>query len=148
MVERLRLAEALLDTDDLRARRASLVAFERAHNVGGYVVGDGAEDRRPATAAERLRLGAKGPDGLPTGLVRCAVCGGPTGDYLVHGTEVVRCRCACENDTRCARCGLLLADQALSSWRYHEDQGRAWYLAAYASFSHRCPDEPAGVAST
>jgi hypothetical protein len=142
VVERLRLAEPLPDTDELQARRARLTVFERAHNVGGFIVGDGAEDRRPARAAERLRLAGRGPDGLPAGVDRCATCGGTAGDYLIDGTEVVRCRCACENRNRCARCGLPLAEQALSSWRYHEDQGRAWYLAAYAAFSHRCPDEP------
>jgi hypothetical protein len=142
-VERLRLAVPLPETAELRVRRARLEAFARAQNMGGFIVGDGAEDRRPATAAQRLSLAGRRPDGLPSGLARCAVCGGTAGDYLIHGTEVVRCRCDCENRNRCARCGQPLADQALSSWRYFEVQGRAWYLAAYAAFSHRCPDEPA-----
>ena len=140
VTERLHLPEQLPDSDELAFRQARLRAFAGAQHASGYLVGDGAEERRPSRPEERRRLGGRGSDGLPLGLTRCSACQRCAGEYLTEGREIVRCRCACENLNRCARCGLPLAAHALSSWFYDESQGRAWYLAAYAAFSHRCPD--------
>ena len=144
VVERLRLAEDFPESEEIEARRSRLRKAARAQG-GGYVVGDGAEDRRTAAAADRLRLGGSGRYGLPAGLVRCRACGQAAGDYLIDGSEIVRCRCACENQNRCARCRLPLAAHALSSW-FYDEAGGPGYMAAYGGFSHRCPDGSRGEA--
>jgi hypothetical protein len=143
VVERLRLAESLIATDELVARRASCSLFAEGLVNGGYMVGDGVEAGELASPAELRRLTGRGGDGLPRGLRPCPDCGEPVGDYLRGGTEFVRCWCACENHNRCASCSQPLADHRLSGWFYDTEDGQAWYLAAYAAFNHRCPDEPA-----
>lgn len=143
VVERLRLAEAVPDSSELAARRLACGWFAADQLGSGFMVGDGAEGGRYATAEERERLARRGPDGLPAGLAWCPACGEARGDFLRASVLVVPCRCRCENDNRCARCDGLLADHRLSSWAYNPTDGQAWYLAAYAAFSHRCPDESA-----
>jgi hypothetical protein len=139
--ERLLLAEPLAQTDDLAHRRAWLHAFDRATRVDGYMVGDGTSRGESARLEDRLRLGERGPDGLPAGLRRCARCGQAAGDYLRGGIEIVRVYCACENHNRCARCRTPLAEHRLSAWYWDDDDDQAWHLAAYAAFAHRCPEE-------
>lgn len=142
VIERLRLAEPLPETEELAARRARLHDFARANRAPGYVVGDGTEHGRRATPEDRRRLGGRGPDGLPTGLRRCERCGQAAGEHLRDETEIVRVYCACDNHNRCARCRLPLAEHRLSAWFWDEEDSSAWHEAAYAAFSHRCPDEP------
>ena len=138
---RLRLPEPLPETDDLTARRASLEAFDRANRTGGYLVGDGTDRGGHARPEDRARLGGRQLDGLPTGLRRCPRCGQAAGDYLRGGVEIVHIHCACDNHNRCARCLRPLAGHRLSAWFWDDEDGVAWHLAAYAAFSHRCPDE-------
>jgi hypothetical protein len=139
VIDRLRLPELLPETDELMARRARLRAFDRATRTGGYLVGDGTDRGERARPEDRARLGGRGPDGLPTGLRRCLHCGQAVGDYLRGGVEIVRVYCACENHNRCASCLTPLAAHRLSAWFWDDADGRAWHLAAYAAFSHRCP---------
>lgn len=141
VIERLRLSEPVADSEELVARRAALRAFDRANRPGGYLVSDGSDHGERAGPEDRRRLGGRGPDGLPTGLRRCARCEQAAGDYLRGGLEIVRVYCACENHNRCARCLLPLADHRLSAWYWDEAAGHAWHLSAWAAFSHRCPDE-------
>ena len=139
VIERLRLSELLPETNELVARRAWLRAFDRATRTGGYLVGDGTDRGERARPEDRARLGGRGPDGLPTGLRRCPLCRQAAGDYLRGGVEIVRVYCACENHNRCAGCLTPLAAHRLSAWFWGDADGRAWHLAAYAAFSHRCP---------
>ena len=141
VIERLRLPEALPETTELTARRARLQAFDRAKRTGRYFVGDGTDRGELASGEDRARLSGRGPDGLPTGLRRCPRCRKAAGDYLRGGLELVRIYCACENHNRCARCLTPLAGRRLSAWFWDDEDGHAWHLAAYAAFSHRCPDE-------
>ena len=141
VIERLHLSEPVPETDELVARRAWLHAFANADRSGGYVVGDGTNFGERAQPEDRRRLGGRGPDGLPSGLRRCERCGKAAGDYLRGGDEIVHVYCACENHNRCARCLLPLAFRRLSAWFWDDEEEKAWHLAAYAAFSHRCPDE-------
>ncbi len=141
VVERLHLSESLPDTAELTDRRAWLQRFAQAHRTGGYMVGDGTAQGERASAEDQARLGGRGPYGLPTGLRRCSVCHKAAGDYLRGGLEIVRVCCVCENHNRCARCLTPLAGRRLSAWLWDDEDGHAWHLAAYAAFSHNCPDE-------
>lgn len=141
VTDRLLLREPLPQTAELLTRRDELEAFERAQNLSGYLIGDGTNHGPRATAGERARLGGRGPSGLPTGLRRCPSCQMAAGDYLRGGVEVIRIYCACENHNRCARCHTALAGHRLSAWFWDDADDQAWHLAAYAAFSHRCPDE-------
>ncbi|HLX34535.1 MAG TPA: hypothetical protein VKR30_04760 [Candidatus Limnocylindrales bacterium] len=139
---RLELPEAMPASDELAARLLRLDWFEHAHRSGGFLIGDGADRGPRASGDDRARLGGRGPEGLPSGLRRCPVCRAPAGEYLRAGIEVIRIHCVCDNHNRCVRCLQPLARRRLSAWFYDEADGQAWYLAAYAAFSHRCPDEP------
>ncbi len=141
VIGRLQLPESLPATDELVARGAWLVAFEKANRSSGYLVGDGTDRGEYLRPEYRARLVGRRTDGLPVGLQRCQVCGQAAGDYLRGGVERVRCYCACDNHNRCARCLTLLAAHRLSAWFWDDARDSAWHLAAYAAFSHRCPDE-------
>jgi len=141
VIERLHLAEPVPESEELAARRALLHAFEQARRPAGYVVGDGTERGRRARPEDRGRLAGRGPGGLPAGLHRCERCGHAAGAALRDEVEVVRVSCACDNHNRCARCLLPIAEHRLSAWHWDEEAGAARHLAAYAAFSHRCPDE-------
>jgi len=142
VVERLRLAEPIPETEELAARRAWLHAFERAVSAQSarYIIGDGTNGGERARPADRVRLAGRGPDGLPAGLHRCFRCGRAAGDYL-RGAEVIHIYCACDNHNRCARCRLPLAAHRLSAFFWDDEDGHPWHVAAYEGFSHRCPDE-------
>jgi hypothetical protein len=141
VTDRLRLAEEFPVTPELTTRHALLETFSEQHRGDGYLIGDGLEGRRPATPEEQARLGEIGPDGLPAGLRRCRTCRQAAGPCLTWMGDVVLCRCSCENDTRCARCGDPLSEYRLSSWHWKEADRQPWYRAAYAGLSHYCPDD-------
>ncbi len=146
VVEQLALVEPVPRSDEVAARRVALRAYADRSNPGGYVVGDGLENGRPATPADIDRLSRRQPDGVPAGLARCATCRWFKGDYLAVKGEgdgdltprVIRVHCRCENHNRCAGCGETLADWRLSAYHYDEASRSVPYLAAYAAFSHRC----------
>lgn len=146
IVDRLALAEPIPDSAELAARRERLEAFAESLKGAGYLVGDGLEGGRPATAADLSLLAGRDAFGIPAGLRRCATCGGFAGDFLATKGEgngdmrprVLRVHCKCENHNRCARCGEPLAESRLSAYEFNEADGKAWYLAAYAGLSHRC----------
>jgi hypothetical protein len=147
VVEKLVLAEPIPDAIELVARRDRLLAFAEAQHPSGYLVGDGLEGGRLATAREAERLDALDENGIPIGLNRCAACQGFHGDYLATRGEgngdiqprVVQVHCASENHNRCARCSEPLAKSRLSAYEFNKEDGKVWYLAAYAGLSHRCP---------
>ena len=149
--EGLVLADPISDTAEVRARRARLVAFRESLHPEGYLVGDGLEGGRPATAEDITRLSVSVPGSfgrpMPAGLRRCRTCRLLAGDFLaVHGEgngdrtpRVIPIHCRCDNHNRCARCGEPLARRRLSAYEYDEVEEKAMYLAAYAAFNHRCP---------
>lgn len=105
VIDRLRLAETLPATPELTARARRLRTLVKAVKPTGYVVGDGTDGGRRADAATIERLTSIGPDGLPTGLHRCATCAGAAGEVVRGGAfaslgEVVRVWCACDNHNR------------------------------------------------
>jgi len=146
VVERLALADPVPETAEVAARRRALRAYADEHTPGGYVVGDGLEGGRPATASDIQRLGRSGADGAPAGLARCPTCGEYAGEFLARSGEgngdptprVVAVHCRCQNHNLCARFGEPLADRRLSAYRYDEADGRVWYVAAYVGLGHRC----------
>lgn len=146
VIDRLRLAEALPATAELSHRRAHLAVFVETHQGKGYIVGDGLEGGRPAGPQDIERLAVAAPDAVPPGLRRCATCGRFAGDYLAVKAEgngdpsprVIEVLCRCSNHNHCAACDEPLASDRLSAYSYDEEERKAWYLAAYAAFSHRC----------
>ena len=147
VIDRLVIAGPLPDSPDLARRRAQLVAYAERHRGDGYLVGDGLEGGTPATPGDVARLSGTGPGGLPRGLVRCARCDRPRGEYLSldgldhdeRNPRVVEVRCQCDNHNRCAGCGGTLDDQRLSAWSWIEEEAEVLYVAAYCGLSHRCP---------
>jgi len=146
VVGALALPEPLPRAPELLARHAALQAFARRHPASGYLVGDGLEGGRPATAEDVKRLSGRDDDGVPRGLGRCAACGQFRGDFLALEGEgngdmtprVVSVHCRCENHNRCARCGEPLAGWRLSAYHFAETDRAVRYAAAYMAFAHRC----------
>lgn len=147
VVDRLSLPEPIPHTPELAARHARLLAFADARAPKqGYLVGDGLEGGRPATAEDRNRLSLRDASGIPGGLARCPDCLEFRGDYLALNGEgngdrrprVIEVHCACQNHNRCAACGEPLAESRLSAYSYGEATGSVWYLAAYAGLGHAC----------
>ena len=148
VIDRLRLPEPIPETPEIAARHARLVAYAEANAPKtGYLVGDGLEGGRPATAEDRKRLSRRYPSGPPAGLDRCPDCGEFRGDYLAVRGEgngdlhprVIVVHCACQNHNRCAACGKPLAESRLSAYSYDAAEDRVWYQPAFAALSHRCP---------
>src|SRR5262249_54037782 len=105
---KLRPCAALAPAAGEAARVARLDGYVAAQRRRGYLLGDLRNGVRRASAAEAARLEGGGPDGVPRGLARCGACGEWAGECLdpnplLRGL-VVRVRCSCENDTRCAGC--------------------------------------------
>lgn len=143
VVDGLRLVEAFPATPELEARARRLQTFVDAIKPKGYLVGDGTDGGRHADPATIERLSSIGSNGLPGGLDRCPTCGEVAGDYYREPNGVIRVWCACDNHNRCARCMEPLADHRLSAWFWDDAKREPWHVAAYAAFSHRCPDEAA-----
>jgi hypothetical protein len=146
VTDRLVLAESFPETAELAGRRARLAAFAETYRGKGYIVGDGLEGGRPAGPDDVERLSIRGADGVPAGLHRCSSCSRFAGDYLALKGEgnrdltprVIEVHCRCSNHNRCAGCGAPLAASRLSAYFWDEVEGKVWYRAAYAAFSHRC----------
>lgn len=133
--ERLPLAEAIPETEEIAARRTALLAYAKELTKNsGYLVGDGLEGGRPATAGDATRLTV------------CVACGLAAGEYLADrgqgngdpAPRIVQVHCACENHNRCAACGTHLAMRRLSSYGYDSAKRDVVYYAAYLAFGHRC----------
>lgn len=131
---------------ELAARQSRLDAFVERHRGSGYLVGDGLESGRPATADEIGRLSGRSEDGAPKGLELCQACGSFRGECLAPGGDgtddagprVVSVHCRCDNHNRCARCGATLADTRLSAYFYDQTARKVLYAAAYMALAHRC----------
>ena len=139
---RLRPCAALAPAAGEAARVARLDAYVAARRRGGYLLGDLRKGGRPASAAERARLDGAGPDGVPRGLARCAACGEWAGECLdpsplLRGL-VVRARCRCENDTRCAGCGRPLHERAVNANSFDPADGQVWHVPGFCGLRHRC----------
>ncbi len=140
----LRPCVALAPAAGEAARVARLDAYVAAQRRGGYLLGDLRKGGRPASAAEAARLDVAGPDGVPLGLARCGACGEWAGECLdpnpVWRGLVMRVRCRCQNDTRCARCGLPLHERQLNANHYDPADGQVWHVPGFCGLSHRCAD--------
>ena len=145
VIDQLVLAEEFPVTPELAGRLEALRAFNDRGRGTGYLVGDGLEGGRLATASDIARLTASGDAGLPPGLRTCTACGRAHGEYLASRGEgtgdrrprVIDVLCRCANHNRCAGCGEPLAADRLSAWAWEGASVR--YLAAYAGLGHRCP---------
>lgn len=154
---RLRLSEEPTDADELRRRTAALEAWVETHAPGGgFLVGDGLDAGRAASASDLAPLDGPDVDGVPRGLARCPVCGDHAGEMLdrreleerarpgepaARPKRVLRVHCRCDNWNRCVRCGERLAQRRLSARYWDEAAGSAWYVPAFSALGHTCPDE-------
>jgi hypothetical protein len=80
--------------------------------------------------------------GVPRGLARCGACGEWAGECLdpsplLRGL-VVRARCRCENDTRCAGCGRPLHERQVDANYYDPADGQVWHVPGFCGLDHRC----------
>jgi hypothetical protein len=123
---------------------ARLEAHVAAQRRGGYLLGDLRKGGRPAGAAEAARLTGTRADGVPLGLARCGAGGGWAGECLdpsplplLRGL-VVRARCRCENDTRCAGCGRPLFERRADASSYDPADGQVWHVPGFCGLDHRC----------
>jgi hypothetical protein len=57
-----------------RTRLRAFVEEQRSAGTTGYLLGDVTKEGRQATAEELQLFAGRTPDGIPTGLSRCAVC--------------------------------------------------------------------------
>lgn len=150
--DRLATPEPIPQTPEILERQERLLQFADARSPKyGYLVGDGLEGGRHATAKDVKRLSLRDVAGVPFGLVRCPICHRFRGEYLALNGEgngdpdrrVIEVHCACQNHNRCAACGEPLAESRLSAYSYDEAAERVFYLAAYAGLSHSCAPRPA-----
>jgi hypothetical protein len=139
---KLRPCAALAPAAGEAARVARLEAYVAAQRRGGYLLGDVRKGGRPAGAAEAARLEGRGPGGVPRGMVRCGACGEWAGQCLdpspVLRGLVVRARCRCENDTRCAGCGRPLFERQVDANYYELADGQVWHVPGFCGLDHRC----------
>ncbi len=143
VTDRLQPSEAFDRTPDLSARRARLERFTKARNPGGHLHGDLTKGGRPATPEERNRLAGNRSNGIPGGLERCPQCRDWRGQCLDPSPNfagmVMQVYCRCENDNRCARCELPLAERRLNANYYRESDGQIWHVPGFVGLSHCCP---------
>jgi hypothetical protein len=123
-----------------RARRLRLRDYIVQHGPDGAVFGDLSKGGRRATVDELDELAGEQDDGVPVGLERCDVCGDWRGECLDPDRKfsglIMRVRCQCENDTRCARCGHPFGDRAVNANYF--DGGTIWHVPGFTAFKHRC----------
>jgi hypothetical protein len=144
VVDRLVLADALPPGVELASRMKALATYADRWRGSGYLVGDGLEGGRLATAEDVHRLTAADDAALPPGLRPCRRCRQPFGEFLALKGEgngdrrprVVDVFCRCQNHNRCARCGGALGEHRLSAYSWHGSG--ICYVAAYSGLRHRC----------
>ncbi len=83
-------------------------------------------------------------NGVPVGLECCQGCGEWWGECLDPSHEfegmVMQVHCSCENDNRCARCGLQLNERRLNANYFNEGDRQIWHVPGFCGLSHQCPD--------
>ena len=95
---------------------------------------------RYPTPEEEERLAGTHADGVPRGLLPCHSCGewrGECFDTLCRQL-VVRVRCVCENDNRCASCGELLHSRKLNSNYFDPVDKKIWHTPGFSGLDHSC----------
>ena len=128
-------------TPEHEDRLANLGHFILERKRPGYLLGDTTKGGHLASDDELAGLAGSQGDGVPTGLVRCGVCGEHHGECLdpdpAFAGMVMRVWCRCDNDNRCARCGQLLHARKLNANFYRE--GQVWHVPGFCGLSHHCP---------
>lgn len=124
--------------------RAFIEGQSRAGTTG-YLLGDLTKGGRHATVEERQLFAGTTPDGIPTGLSRCAVCKEWKGTCLDPSPQfrgqLMTVVCRCDNDNRCARCHALLAERKLNGNSYCESDGEIWHTPGFVGLGHQCPSQ-------
>ena len=144
--EKLKAAENLAETEELRQRKAQLKIFTKTMEPQtGYLLGDLNKGGRVASEEELLRLKGKQENGVPKGLTRCSKCHDWRGECLDPSLKfkdiLMRVYCLCENDNLCARCGRPLFERKLNANCYHESDNGIWHVPGFSGLSHQClPD--------
>jgi hypothetical protein len=149
---RLVLCEPLPETEDLAIRGDTLSLFAAGdHPDEGTVVlfGDLTKGGRRPTEEEGRTLRGQQENGAPLGLERCPACGEWRGECFdtleLNADLIVRVRCVCENDTRCAGCRRPFDARRIESNYYSETDGSIWHVPAFAALSHSCSGTPKEV---
>jgi hypothetical protein len=123
-----------------KERQVRLREYVAQHGPQGAVFGDISKGGRRVAGDEIDELGGQQDDGVPVGLGRCDVCGEWRGECLDPDPKfsglVMRVRCLCDNDTRCARCGYPFGERAVNANYF--DAGTIWHVPGFAAFRHKC----------
>lgn len=142
---RLVLCEPLPETEDLAIRGQMLSLFAAGDDPSDrtrFLLGDLTKGGRRPTEDEVRTLRGRQENGIPLGLARCPACGewrGECFDTLEFNSDlIVRVRCVCENDTRCAGCRRPFDALRIDSNYYSETDGNIWHVPAFAALSHCC----------
>jgi hypothetical protein len=142
VADRLRPRRTFAVTCDLVARRQRLDSFLAARRRGGYMFGDLTGGARKATFEESVLLAGRQSNGVPRGLSCCPICRDWRGQCLQQRTEpasmLTTVHCRCDNDNRCAACGLRLYDRKLNANYYNVVDGRVWQVPGFSAFRHVC----------
>jgi hypothetical protein len=123
-----------------KERQRRLTEYVAQHGPQGVVFGDLSKGGRRVAGDEIEELAGQPVNGVPVGLGRCDVCGEWRGECLDPDPKfsglVMRVRCLCENDTRCARCGHPFVERAVNANYF--DGGTIWHVPGFAAFRHKC----------
>jgi hypothetical protein len=149
---RLVLCEPLPETEDLAIRGHMLSLFATGDDPDEgttILMGDLTKGGRRPTEQQNRTLRGFQENGVPRGLERCPACGewrGKCFDTTEFNADlIVRVRCVCENDTRCAGCRHPFDARRIESNYYSETDGKIWHIPAFAALTHSCSGTPKEV---
>jgi hypothetical protein len=139
------LCEPIPETEDLVHREEMLKLYAAPHGSAGgtmILMGDVTKGGRHPTEEEIRMLRGRQEHGVPVGLERCPRCGEWRGECFdtldCNADLIVKVRCVCEYDTRCAGCGRPFHERRIDSNYYCETDGKIWHIPGFAALSHRC----------
>ncbi len=140
--DRLQPAARLVQSHELLARKERLAEWVEAQKRAGFIMGDLTKGGRDATPDELVRLAGWVAPRVPKGLVLCEECGEWRGECLdpnpVFRGKLMKVHCRCENDNRCARCGMGLYEYKLNANYFDPVGGQIWHVPGFCAFDHKC----------
>jgi len=139
---KLQPGEPVPHSADLTERRARLQTFLSAQRAGRYITGDLSKGGRRTSPQDVARLAGQQDGGIPRGLAQCSTCGEWRGECLDPNPRwtglVMRVRCQCENDSRCARCRASFSDRKVDANYYEASNNSIMHVPGFVSLSHVC----------
>ena len=142
VADRLQPCRRFAKTRELAQRCACLDALLSAQPREGYMFGDLTKGGRKPTFDESVLLAGTQPSGMPRGLALCPSCREWRGRCLDPAPQftgqVMDVHCRCDNDNRCAACGLRLYERKLNANYYDARDGHIWHVPGFSAFGHTC----------